>query len=324
MQKFVLRASAAIVLGALATAGVADAANYPAIYAFGDSLSDAGNDWIATNKAIPISPPYAEGRFSNGPVWVEDLSATYGAGVMKPSLGGGTDFAYGGAESGPTLAHQVAPYDLPGQLLEFGATVQNPNPDALYTVWVGANDLIDILEKSGLTQTQISQGIDQVIANQISFIKSIAFLGAKHVLVVGLPDLGKTPGLRRLGSTKAAAATLVTTTYDRRLVAKMSMLAKSLSLDIKTLDTLTLIDGAIADPAKYGLKHVKSPCWSGDYTSSVGSVCSASLAGQDRFLFWDTLHPTSHAHAVVAAAAATTLGLAAVPPAITTESLAQR
>jgi phospholipase/lecithinase/hemolysin len=323
MQKFVLRASAAIVLGALATAGAADAANYPAIYAFGDSLSDTGNDWIATNKAIPISPPYAEGRFSNGPVWVEDLSLTYGPGVMKPSLGGGTDFAYGGAESGPTLAHQVAPYDLPGQLLEFGATVQNPNPDALYTVWVGANDLIDIVEKPGLTQTEISRGIDQIISNQTAFIKSIALLGAKHVLVVDLPDFGKTPEFRRLGSAKAAFATLVTTTYDRRLIATMSILAKSLSLEIKTLDTLTLIDDAIAFPAKYNLKHVKSPCWSGDYTSSVGTVCSATVAGQDRFLFWDTLHPTAHAHAFVAAAAATTLGLA-VAPAITSDSIAQR
>jgi phospholipase/lecithinase/hemolysin len=31
---------------------------YPAIYVFGDSLSDAGNDWIGSLHLEPKSPPY--------------------------------------------------------------------------------------------------------------------------------------------------------------------------------------------------------------------------------------------------------------------------
>ena len=56
----------------------ASAAQYSAIYAFGDSLSDAGNAYIATMGATPPTPPYASvngyGVFSNGPVWVQDLA----------------------------------------------------------------------------------------------------------------------------------------------------------------------------------------------------------------------------------------------------------
>ena len=48
---------------------------------FGDSLSDTGN----------------AGRFSNGPVWVEQLAASLNV-ALEPSLMGGTNFAIGGAK----------------------------------------------------------------------------------------------------------------------------------------------------------------------------------------------------------------------------------
>jgi hypothetical protein len=46
------------------------------IIVFGDSLSDTGNAFEATGRREPPSPPYFAGRFSNGPVWVEDFAAT--------------------------------------------------------------------------------------------------------------------------------------------------------------------------------------------------------------------------------------------------------
>src|SRR5699024_158155 len=44
--------------------------------------------------------PYASGRYSNGPVWAEQLAADLDLSAA-PSLLGGTDFAFGGARSGP-------------------------------------------------------------------------------------------------------------------------------------------------------------------------------------------------------------------------------
>jgi phospholipase/lecithinase/hemolysin len=87
--------------------------SYSAVYAFGDSLSDAGNVSITTSAAgatEPVSPPYYKEQygpisgnvFSNGPTWVQDLSIALGLGTLAPSLAGGTDFAYGGAETGTT------------------------------------------------------------------------------------------------------------------------------------------------------------------------------------------------------------------------------
>jgi hypothetical protein len=54
----------------------ASASPFSALYAFGDSLSDARNTFIATGGAAPPAPPYASVNgyavFSNGPVWVHD------------------------------------------------------------------------------------------------------------------------------------------------------------------------------------------------------------------------------------------------------------
>ena len=116
----------------------APAAPFSAIYAFGDSLSDAGNAYIATGGATPVSPPYSDGRFSNGPVWVQDLSDFLGLGPLAPSLAqpsapNRTDFAVGGAQTGTTPLHTAGTSDLPSQLAQFQAAVPDPQPDALST-----------------------------------------------------------------------------------------------------------------------------------------------------------------------------------------------
>ena len=48
-------------------------AAFSGIVVFGDSLSDTGNFFLASGGAV-AGPPYFEGRFSDGPVWVEVLA----------------------------------------------------------------------------------------------------------------------------------------------------------------------------------------------------------------------------------------------------------
>ena len=131
--------------------------SYSAIYAFGDSLSDAGNLSITTSAAgatEPVSPPYYKQQygsisgnvFSNGPTWVQNLSIALGLGTLKPSLIGGTDFAYGGAETGTTPQNagnlHIQAISLPAQVTQFHAAVPNPSSAALYTLSIGSNDLL--------------------------------------------------------------------------------------------------------------------------------------------------------------------------------------
>ena len=178
------------------------------IFAFGDSLSDAGNLSItttATGSTQPVSPPYFQEQygsisgniFSNGPTWVQNLSIALGLGTLKPSLIGGTDFAFGGAETGTTPQNAgdlpIMAISLPAQFTQFQAAVPNPSATALYTLSIGANDVLDILANPGLTTQQQTTDVNDAVANEISFVKQLASDGAMNLLVLDVPDLGKTP-----------------------------------------------------------------------------------------------------------------------------------
>ncbi len=80
-----------------------------ALIVFGDSLSDSGNLYTYTGTAFPPSPPYDPGHFSNGRVWAEVLADALFLGGLTPSLLGGTNYSWGGAETGFGLSSQGTP-----------------------------------------------------------------------------------------------------------------------------------------------------------------------------------------------------------------------
>ncbi len=288
------------------------AAPFGEIYAFGDSLSDAGNVYLATSGAEPVSPPYSHGRFSNGAIWVQDLARLATGRGLGPSLLGGRDFAYGGAQSGQTSIHALAPNDLPSQLAQFLAEVPRPRAHALYTLWIGANDLFAILSTPGLSPSQVQQVETQAVANEAAFVTALAARGASSLLVVDVPDLGKVPAVTSQGPAASAAATALSADFNGKLVASMRVLAFLYGLHLAVVDAMGLIDQAVADPVVFGFTNVTDPCWTGSYTSATsGTLCSRTLAVQNTHLFWDSIHPTARGHAAVAAAAERALGLAA-------------
>ena len=123
---------AALLLWAAASSAVR-AEPYSDLVIFGDSLSDVGNVWIYLGHTEPL-PPYWEGRYSNGPLWVEDLAAPLNVPVPTPYLAGGTDCAVGGATTDanfPNVLYVVNLYlgQVPGGQVD---------PHALYVVWAGA------------------------------------------------------------------------------------------------------------------------------------------------------------------------------------------
>jgi hypothetical protein len=118
--------------------------SFTALYVFGDSLSDTGN-----NPAP--APSYYNGRYSNGPLWVEYLSADLGL-----PYNASNNFA----ESGSTTA------DLASQIA--GVAPSANLPSALFTVESGGNDFIanvfwDLIHPTtkvnALTATQAFQSV---------------------------------------------------------------------------------------------------------------------------------------------------------------------
>ena len=277
-----------------------EASGYSRIYAFGDSLSDAGNDFIASQGVLPDPLIYSNGRFTNGRVWVQDLARDLHLAAVTPSLNGGTDFAYGGAEAGQEPLHTVSPIDLPAQLAEFAVQVPHPSSAALYTLSIGANDVIDAISAYANNPSGALADVQTAVGDETSFVAGLAAEGARHFAILDVPDLGKTP--EQAG--QAEAATYLSSVYNQELASSLGSLSLADHLDIRTIDAFGLIDQAVADPAKFGVTNVTTPVWTGDYVNPLsGHLNATGHAAQDKFLFFDHLHPTETGHLALASAA---------------------
>ena len=129
-----------IIVLAVTTLGTSlQAGDITGIVSFGDSLSDVGNTYLAAG--IPPSPPYYPGHYSNGPIWLEDLASSSGSRRPLPSLAGGMDNAWGGAETGDgPLVHGHAQHRP--QISTYLAT-NTLSSTQLITIWGGANDFLN-------------------------------------------------------------------------------------------------------------------------------------------------------------------------------------
>jgi phospholipase/lecithinase/hemolysin len=306
-----------IVLGMSLVPGLASAQLFRGLFVFGDGLSDTGNILTATEAAgrdpVPVSPPYFKGRFSNGRVWVEALAEMLGV-ELTPFLDGGTNFAHGGAEIGldtealfehdsgiliPSIRSQVQTF-LAANF--FG--VDEVNPAALYILWGGANDLRDAIQTGHNPLAEAQTAVDELAAA----IADLADAGAIYFLVPNLPNLGQTPESRALGPQAVQQATAASVAFNNALATTLDALEKEHSIVILQLDTFARLEEAIAKPTAFGFTNVTKACLDGD--PFAGDAVCANPAGH---LFWDSVHPTKAAHALLAGFAAETL-----PPLITT------
>lgn len=286
-----------LVLGVLAFAPHADAqpTPYSDIVVFGDSLSDVGN--TANNFWVQVfsdtaQPPNWQGRFSNGPIWVETLAGDYyGLNASTRSSAGGNNYAQGGALSGggtnflgfiDNVGNQVGDY-LGGN---------TPDGDELFILWAGGNDLIDIGGSLGDLFSGNGNPVT-VASNTAGHVQTLANAGGERFLVLNLPDLGAVP--RYLGSGEAAAKSAAAAAHNAALAGQLDALGTSMNIDIDLLDTTALFDLMLADPGRYGFTNVTGPA----YNESAGTV----VPNPNAYVFWDEIHPTEAAHDWLAAAA---------------------
>jgi phospholipase/lecithinase/hemolysin len=284
------------------------------LFVFGDSLSDTGNIFRLTLENVPESPPYFRGRFSNGPVWVEGLADRLALEV-EPSLQGGTNFAFGGAETGledndlfernigaliPSLRAQVHTFLLSDFIGDPLAGFDNADPEALYIVWGGPNDLRQaVIQMTTEPATEAQTAVDDLV----EAIRNLAEAGARSFLVPNLPNLGLTPESRALGPEAMALATEISVLFNNALAKALEALEAEFDITIFRLDTFTLLEEVVADPAAFGFTNVTEPCLAGDPFEG-GTPCMSP----DVFLFWDEIHPTAAAHAILANFALAAIG----------------
>jgi phospholipase/lecithinase/hemolysin len=271
----------------------ASAASFSNLYVFGDSLSDQGNVFNATGGAVPPSPPYFDGRFSNGPLWVDYLAQDLGLDV-NPFVGSadpteGINFAFAGATTGGENTISLTFPQLPGlpglqqQIDFFTNFVPVVDPNALYIVWAGANDYIPT------DGTFVPfEDPDTTIANISQAVTSLANVGAQNIMVVNLPDLGQTPV--SLNTQESDELSALVDAHN----AALEELSESFdpALNVIFFDVSEAIDQIFAAPQEFGFTNVTTPCL-------LVQSCLANPDEQNQYLFWDDRHPTTAAHEYV-------------------------
>jgi phospholipase/lecithinase/hemolysin len=267
------------VLGSLLLlpASARGATTFTNLYFLGDSLADTGVFGPAdvdalTTLQLVSSYGYDPNRWTEagGTVWAESFAAALGNTAISRT-DGGTNYARGGARS-DQLAEQIA------QLAADSGGAADPN--ALYVVWAGGNDLIQGYETA------------HAVSSIVAAIEQLRSLGATTFLVGNVRDNGPlAPGTGPLASIVPIPpnATEWASEFATELSAALSTLS---GVTIFAFDALAFHAPVIADPVGHGFSAGLALC--------VNDPDCVAGIGVDAHLMFDHVHLTSAGHELLA------------------------
>src|ERR1700694_592017 len=260
-------------------------AQFNQFFFLGDSLTDAG----VYGARFTVNP---------GLVWAQDLGNRYGI-TVTPSTQGGVDFAQGGArvtQPSPLIPTGAPQRSLSVQIDELLHATPALNPNAVYAVWIGANDIFVNVSAAGaglLTAAQVQANITTAATDTLAQIARLRNAGAQRIMVFNLPDIGNTP----LGkSTPSAPFSALSRLFNSTLQAGLA----SLNVDIIPMNMFGLFNEVIANPASFGLTNVTSPACT--TPSSLNCTLATLVApnADKTYAFADGVHPTPAGHQIIA------------------------
>ncbi len=323
-------ALAALVILGLSVLPVQAQSNYPLVV-FGDSLSDNGNAAAALASVGLTLGNYAANAATDGPkttpatggpfgLWVDQFAALSSLPdpqpfLVSPSVGilsidySATNFAVASALAGSNPGFSPTSFLTPGYAQAPGTTDQvglylafngaHASQDNLYVFWAGANNIYAALGTTAtfLTFPKVAKSAADAIAADTA---ALASAGAKHFLWLNLPPLGQVPEFndnsnlldRILGKAAADSAAQI---FNVEMDVDAAFLKLRYGVDIKVVNTYALFNAIVANPGKYGFVNVKDAAWCGP-----DGLATCASNNPNQFLFWDELHPTTAAHAVLA------------------------
>jgi phospholipase/lecithinase/hemolysin len=283
---------------------------------FGDSLSDNGNAAAALAAQGQTLGNYAPNALTDGPktnppttgpfgLWVDQFAAdthlpdpmpvvsdTHSGLALNPS---GTNYAVASAQTGHNPNFSLStifnlPPAVPGtadQVTIFNSLNHSTaSPTSLYAMWAGSDDIAQALTNNPLSG--VSAG--KTAANNIEAnIKTLAGEGAKYFLWFNLPPLGETPAARATGTFLANQAA---SAFNDQMADDVTSLEHSLmGITIITVDIHAAFEQIEGNPTAFNFTNITDPA-------------QGKSVDPNTYLFWDTLHPTTAADALIAKLAA--------------------
>jgi len=309
---------------------------------FGDSLSDVGSYKVGLVAALGGGQFTINGAAGTPTNWTEFIAEKLGLPAPCAAMTGLDDgtgtpsstnvaitnypactgYGQGGArvtnpigsgnKAAPVGAGFALTVPVVDQIAEHLARLATPstagkfNGDEIVFVMAGAND---VFYQAGLIGAGLpaASGVAavQTAASELAAAVNTQIVdkGAKHVVVVNLPDMGSTPY-----ATAAGAKSL----FDNLVSAFNTQLKTSLpdSANVLNVDAFTASHDEIINKDKYNLTNVTgiacnltspSPNPLGSVLAcNAGNVTGGSLTAVDHYMFADGVHPTPYAHSLFA------------------------
>lgn len=245
---------------------------YSRIIVFGDSCSETGNAFELSDGSQPPFPAYFDGRWTNGPVWVEYLAERLGVPTPLPSLIGGTNYAFAGAETGTgesSFAGLMVP-NVGAQIEQFIAEDGTLGADTLVSLWAGINDFNPNL--GGQMDASV------VVGNLSANLTRLHEAGAREFVVSNLfPEFQ--PAMSQ---------------FNDLWWSELNRLESELSVRVHRLDFDGLVRDVFFNPQRYGLANVTDP--------ALDPVTGEVVPNPSECLIWDSPygHLTTRWHEIVA------------------------
>ncbi|KAI9363517.1 hypothetical protein DFJ73DRAFT_956557 [Zopfochytrium polystomum] len=294
------------------------------VVAFGDAWSDTGTALRLSAGAIPPSPPYYRGRFTNGPVWLETVVAERFLGTNLTSFASGSATTSNRTERGhlgngvivPSVNEQIA-VDY-AKFLKNGcgkdpvccpARSVSPVGDApVYALWSGANDIY-----LGFNLTRVRIPAEQIATDIVANVETlITTHNARRILLLNIPPLALFPLFMGLNSTARALVGAYTADVNARVARKVQALQRRFAArDARVLlfDVDALVAQFLERAAAFGFANVGDACLAGVSRrgagagpgggGSSGSTAATVCGAAEGLLFWDVVNFSARAHALI-------------------------
>jgi phospholipase/lecithinase/hemolysin len=179
--------------------------------------------------------------------------------------------------------------------------------------WIGANNYLALPEEADKAVAEVNVGISHSIQRLID-------KGAQHILLINLPDLGRTPAAIEFDAADVMA--YLSAQHNEELYKSFSELKdKNSNIEWLYFDLGTMFKDVVNHPENYGFTNVTSTC----SNSIVDDESKKSLLKMvarvtpkmsddacEGYLFFDLVHPTGLAHRLIAEKVRTMLDQAGV------------
>ncbi|XP_074292784.1 GDSL esterase/lipase At1g29670-like [Silene latifolia] len=308
--------------------GVAQSAQVPCLFIFGDSLSDSGNNnhlaSIAKANYLPYGidfPLGPTGRFTNGRTTIDIIGDHLGLdSYIQPfsnkshvEYAKGVNYASGSAGIDPQTGTQVGqriPMDK--QLEHHKQIVNKIITDAgtdkaamhlnkcLYSVYVGSNDWMLNFFGGGTMKYKLSPNSfgDDLIIRLMQQINKLYNMGARKVIIFGLGPLGCLPPVGPMGMCSPYANAIIEKWNNKLKVMVETLNSQYGDARFIWINSIQIIT---KDLKGLGLPVRNSPCCN---VMSLACVpLSKPCKTRNDHAYWDLAHPTEAANRVLAARA---------------------